>query len=66
MNFRALREGVGVFASKARSSPTPLRYGFGWLRGVGPSLAEKGGSIIALRRLRIVRADLWFRAFQTF
>jgi hypothetical protein len=28
MSFRALREGVGVFASKARSGLTPLRYGF--------------------------------------
>ena len=25
-----MREGVGVFASKARSGPTPLRYSFGW------------------------------------
>ena len=29
MIFRALREGIGVFASKARSGLTPLRYGFG-------------------------------------
>ena len=29
MSFRALREGVRVFASKARSGLTPLRYGFG-------------------------------------
>ncbi len=29
MSFRALREGVGVFASKARYGPTPLRCGFG-------------------------------------
>ena len=29
MIFRALREGIEVFASKARSGPTPLRYGFG-------------------------------------
>ena len=28
MSFRALREGVEVFASKARSGPTPLRSGF--------------------------------------
>ncbi len=25
MSFRAMREGVGVFASKARYGPTPLR-----------------------------------------
>ena len=29
ISFRAVREGVGVFASKARSGLTPLRYGFG-------------------------------------
>ena len=28
MSFRAVREGVGVFASKARSGPTPLRSVF--------------------------------------
>ena len=29
MIFRAMREGAEVFASKARSGPTPLRFGTG-------------------------------------
>ena len=42
MSFRAVREGVGVFASKARYGLTPLRSGFKWagLRGIRPALAE--------------------------
>ena len=30
MSFRAVREGVEVFASKARYGLTPLRSGFWW------------------------------------
>ena len=37
MSFRAVREGVGVFASKARSGLTPLRYGF-WLGSAASGL----------------------------
>ena len=33
-----MREGAEVFASKARSSPTPLRSVFGGLRGAGLTL----------------------------
>ena len=47
MSFRALREGVGVFASKARSGPTPLRYGFG----------GRGSAVSGLRSL----SRLWER-----
>ena len=38
MGFRALREGGGVFASKARSGPTPLRSN---RLGVGPAYLHK-------------------------
>jgi|GEM_PF-2398939 hypothetical protein len=40
MIFRALREGVEVFASKARSGPTPLRSN---RLGVGPTYLHKRG-----------------------
>ena len=35
-----MREGVGVFASKACYGLTPLRSVFGGLRGIGPPVAE--------------------------
>jgi len=43
MSFRALREGVGVFASKARSGLTPLRSN---RLGVGPTYLHKRGHCI--------------------
>ena len=54
MNFRALREGGGVFASKARYGPTPLRYGFWWagLRGIRPLRAEEALGRRSFRALR--------------
>jgi hypothetical protein len=39
--FRAVREGILLFASKARSGPIPLRLAYGALRGNGPALAEE-------------------------
>ena len=44
MIFRALREGVEVFASKARSSPTPLRSGF-WAAGSVSPIYTKCASL---------------------
>ena len=34
ISFRAVREGMVLFASKARSGLTPLRPGFGGLRSL--------------------------------
>ena len=53
MSFRALREGVGVFASKARSGPTPLRYGF-----------LVGSAVSGLRSLSRLWEGLRFRALR--
>ena len=53
MSFRAVREGVGVFASKARYGPTPLRCGFlvgsANRLGVGPTYLHKRGHFILYR-----------------
>jgi hypothetical protein len=40
-SFRAVREGILLFASKARYGPIPLRWAYGALRGIGPALAEE-------------------------
>jgi hypothetical protein len=47
ISFRAVREGVGVGASTARSGLTPLRPGFG-----GPALAEEALGRISFRAVR--------------
>ena len=54
MSFRAVREGVGVFASKARSGLTPLRSVFWWagLRGIRAPLAEETLRRISFRAVR--------------
>ena len=50
MSFRALREGVGVFASKARYGPTPLRSGF-WRNSGGARRKARSGPFPLLYRV---------------
>ena len=49
MIFRAVREGVGVFASKARYGPTPLRSVFWWAPRIAwgsvPPIYTKGATL---------------------
>jgi hypothetical protein len=52
-SFRAVREGILLFASKARCGPIPLRLAYLALRGTGPSLAEEA------RGRRGFRAARW-------
>jgi hypothetical protein len=50
--FRAVREGALVIASKARSGLIPLRWAYGALRGIGPTLAGRLGGGWGFRALR--------------
>jgi hypothetical protein len=56
LGFRAVREGILVIASKARSGPIPLRLAYLALRGIGPALAEEA---LGSRGFRAVRDGFW-------
>ena len=51
-SFRAVREGVEVFASKARYGPTPLRSGFGGRGSAASGLRSLSRLWVGFRALR--------------
>ena len=50
MELSRCARGALVIASKARSSPIPLRWAYGALRGIGPTLAEEARGRMELSR----------------
>ena len=51
MGLSRVARGALVIASKACSGPIPLRWAYGALRGIGPSLAEEALGRMGLSRV---------------